>query len=124
MLELETQAETRGWVETPRGRRRRFPLITDVNQWAIKHQAVNMPIQSLASDMTLASLTTLERELPARDLGYVVLTVHDAIAFELKEDRLDEATTLIRDIMENAWPNDIIRFEVDLATGPNWYTCK
>lgn len=83
---IET-VRTRGYLVTPFGRRRRFPLITAVTLQEIKNQATNFPVQSVSSDTTLISFDRLALEF--KDDGvdaHPVLFLHDGLYFEVVDD--------------------------------------
>ena len=91
----EHQALTEGYVSTPTGRKRRFPLIADANVVDIKHAAINFPVQSFASDITLmAAVQCVEAGLP------VVHLVHDSIILEAPEDRAEEMALQVEETMK------------------------
>lgn len=110
------------YVDTPLGRRRRFPFITRGLVGHTRRQAVNTPIQSVASDLTLTALVRLSKALP--DDCHILFTVHDSIAIEVPEARLEEAAKIIRYEMEENLPIDRrgIPFPCDIEVGPNWGT--
>lgn len=73
---------------TPFGRTRHY-VITEDNKWHISNEAVNMPIQSIASDITLMSIIDIQHWLDEEDMGDVariVATVHDSIVLEVEDD--------------------------------------
>lgn len=73
---------------TPFGRTRHY-VITNENRWHISNEAVNMPIQSIASDITLMSIIDIQHWLDEEDMGEVakiVATVHDSIVLEVDDD--------------------------------------
>lgn len=117
-----TLAERTRWVESMSGRRRRFNYPLDL-QTHISNEAMNHPIQALASDICLLALLKLNEELPARGLGDVLLSVHDSILFELDAVRLKEATDLVHSVMTTILKSDLVTFEIDLAVGPTWGSC-
>jgi len=80
-LEIKRFAYKNGYVQTAFGRKRRFPGIADDNRARVGRQAVNYPIQSIASDLVLKAGVKLDR------VGVpIVLLVHDEIMFECKPD--------------------------------------
>lgn len=88
------RATSNGYVETIFGRRRHFPLIVPENYEEVRKSCVHMVIASTASDLTLLALTQLEAEgIP------VVLSVHDSILAEVKDDEAFAAGKLMRDTM-------------------------
>jgi uracil-DNA glycosylase family 4 len=90
-------------VHSPIGRVRHLPTVRSSDfrvQADAERQAINSPIQSLASDIMLLSMVRLSNTLPADRAG-VVLTVHDSIGFELRDDYVEEGVPLIRETMED-----------------------
>jgi DNA polymerase I len=116
----ERQAITEGFVLNSLGRKRRWNLITPETRNEIMRQAVNSPLQSLASDLCLSSLIRLTDLLRDRDLGYVLTTVHDSIEFEVRTDRLFEGLTEIHDVMTTPTFETCAEFPIDTKVGPNW----
>ena len=109
-----------GYLQTSIGRKRRWTLFTANNREEIQRQAVNFPIQSLASDLCLSALIRLNRLLREQQLGKVLFTVHDSLTFELLEARLDEALHLVDTVMCTPTFETCAVFYVDLEVGPNW----
>lgn len=117
---VQHEATTLGYVRTPFGRKRRWNFITNDIIWKIHKQAVNSPIQSMASDLCLSALIRLNRSLREQDLGYVLGTVHDSIMYEVRTERLEEALELIRSQMEESPIPSPVEWKVDIKFGPNW----
>lgn len=94
-----------GRVQSPLGRIRHLPDIYSSAKEVVaeaERQAINSPVQSFASDLTILSLVRLEREFKARDLQTRALgTVHDAINFEAPESELELVVPIIKETMEN-----------------------
>lgn len=114
-----TLARSSRWVESASGRRRRFTYPLNLATH-IANEAQNHPVQALASDICLLALLSLNRELPARGLGNVLLSVHDSILFELSAVRAVEAIELVHKTMTGVLSSDLVSFEIDVAVGPNW----
>jgi uracil-DNA glycosylase family 4 len=77
-------------------RKRRFYYINDVNADDAEKAALNFPIQSTASDITLLALCTLVER------GYkVVLTVHDSIIVECDDDQVDAVQAEVVQVMQS-----------------------
>lgn len=111
---------TRGYTETPMGRRRRFPLITQDLVPHIERKSVNTPIQSLASDLCTTAVIRLHRRLDP-EKARILFPVHDAIFFEIRDDCIREISQIIREEMEQNVPIEaIIPFPIDLKTGERW----
>ena len=112
------KARTKGYVDTPFGRRRRFPLITNANLEDVRKACVHMPVASTAADLTLLSMCRLV------DMGYdVVLEVHDAILVEIDEEEAEaaakEVVAVMVDVASTYLPE--VRWEADAEIGPRWY---
>lgn len=120
-----------GRVQSPLGRTRHLPDIYSPDQGVraeAERQAINSPVQGMASDMAVLSMIHINRKfrklkLPAHCIGLV----HDAINFEIREDAVRDALPIIKDTMEDM---DIVRREfgididvpiiADLKIGSRW----
>lgn len=116
-------------VHSPIGRVRHLPTVrssdTSVQREA-ERQAINSPVQSLASDLMLLSLVRLHNRLP-RTVARVVGTVHDSILFEVREDFVDEIVPQIHEGMVDM--DDprrkfglelTVPIEVEVKVGQHW----
>ena len=94
-----------GRVETPMGRIRHLPDIFSPDrdvQAEAERQAINSPVQAMASDMAALSLVHCAKEF--RRLGlktFVLGPVHDAVNFEAPNEELHIVLPLIKNTMEN-----------------------
>lgn len=115
------------YVRSRLGRKRRLPGIDSPDKFIrgeAERQAINSPVQSLASDLNLFSFVRIHREQSwdkIRPLG----TIHDAILFAVKEDCLEEMVNVIRDTMtdmatvERVFKTKItVPVEVEIKAGP------
>lgn len=106
---------------TPFGRTRRFGLTTRMNANSHENEAVNFPIQSVASDLTLQSAIEVQKALDEMFDGIrpakIVNIVHDAILVECLDNYVREVAALIKNTME-ALPakllNTTIPFKADV----------
>ncbi len=95
-------AKRRGWVVSPIGRKRH---LWDINseQESIRaeaqRQAINSPVQSMASDMMLLSMVQLDKILDP-NVARMVGSVHDSILFEIKDEAVDDVLPTIIETME------------------------
>ena len=94
--------KAQGYIETLTGRRRRFPLITELNEDEARKAATNMPIQGLSSDIILIAVNELTTMLDAAARAAlpggvrvggagvencrILLTVHDSIVLEVQDN--------------------------------------
>jgi DNA polymerase-1 len=95
---------TNGRVQSPLGRIRHLPDIYSPDRSLVaeaERQAINSPVQSFASDLTLLSLILITREIKRLHLRALPLgTVHDAINFEVDDRDLHRVLPLIKRTME------------------------
>lgn len=112
-----------GYVETPLGRRRRYPLVTMSNRHDVAKQSINAPIQSLASDLTLISAIRIHNDEEFRALGgHVLVTVHDSVVSEFPIPAARRCASIIRTHMMDV-PREICGdypMDVDIALGFRW----
>lgn len=95
-------AHEHGYVRSLGGRKRRLPMARDKNDSPERgeafRQAINSPVQGFASDINLMVLLQLRREFP-RAVVQPVITVHDSILIEVREDYVERVTHRIEEIM-------------------------
>jgi DNA polymerase-1 len=117
------EARLTGKVKTLFGRHRYIPEIGSRNRntrQAAERIAVNAPIQGTAADLIKKAMVVLWRELRSRNLrSRLLLQVHDELVFEVPEDELETVSALVRDVMENVHPMDVL-LKVDIAVGSSW----
>ncbi len=105
-------------VETPLGRVRHLPDIDSPDQGVraeAERQAINSPVQGLASDLALLSFVRVTRKF--RQLGFkghAIGTVHDAINFEIPNEELAAALPVIKDQMENIPLEKLFGMRIDI----------
>lgn len=102
------------------GRRRRFWLITEQNQKAVENEALSFLPQSISSDITLDAFIHVRPRV--RGLGFIRLTIHDALTAECAESRKDEVAGILMEEMEAAgrrW-TDYVPFRTDVSFGKSW----
>lgn len=117
-------------VETPMGRIRHLPDIDSANgdvRAEAERQAINSPVQGMASDMALLSLVHLARLFRRRGIeAYPIGAVHDAVNLEVRIDDLPVALPLIKQTMENLPLEKLFNLSVDvpivadLKVGSHW----
>lgn len=90
----EAYLQARGWTRSALGRIRRIPEAKSedpaLRSSAIK-SGINMPIQSLASDITLSALISSDAFLSRTGWGRTVGCIHDALLFEVESKHLRRA---------------------------------
>lgn len=102
------------------GRKRRFHLITEQNQKDVLNEALSHLPQSTASDICLSALIRLRPML--RGIGWIRLTIHDALVVETPRKNLEICRDMMRSVMEEegAKYTDYVPFPVDFTVGDNW----
>lgn len=118
-----------GFVASPIGRIRHLPDIKSADEDVraeSERQAINSPVQSFASDLMLISLIILHKELDPKECR-IVFTVHDAIGFECREDKVAKWAPVIKEVMEDMsyvkrmFGTDVtIPIVADLEVGDYW----
>ena len=96
-------ARLNGYIRNPAGRLRRLPDIKSPHndlRAAAERQAINSAVQGFASDLTLMSLVEVHNTFPHDEL-HVIGSVHDAILFEVRNDKLLDYVPRVKTIMEN-----------------------
>jgi DNA polymerase-1 len=121
--EIKEQARTFGFVKNLNGRRRWFlEMISSLSrlQFESERQAVNMPIQSLAADIIkMAMIKTSALNHRVR----LLLSIHDELLFEIRDDILKETTESIKKTMESIYQLRV-PLKVEVKIGKNWGELK
>jgi len=121
-------AHRRGWVISPIGRKRHLMDIGSDNK-SVRHeaerQAINSPVQSMASDMMLFSMVLLHPQLDP-SVARIISTVHDSLLFEIREEAVEEIVPMIQDVMENLPLEEVfdcvltVPIKTDATVGKFW----
>jgi uracil-DNA glycosylase family 4 len=93
----------RQYVVSPLGRVRHLPDVLSRDrsvQMEAERQAINSPVQGTASDIMLFAMIQIQKQLDPREAA-MVMTLHDGIGFEVRDDKVDYYEPLIKDVMEN-----------------------
>lgn len=117
-------------VQSPLGRIRHLPDIDSSDPGVVseaERQAINSPVQAMASDLCLTSLTILDRQFRKAGLQAAPIgTVHDALNFEAPNYELPRVIPMIKEVMENLPTQQLFGYSikvpivVDIATGTRW----
>lgn len=107
-------ARRNGYVRSLIGRKRRLPdamlagsgrdwgnqTIEDKRKAEAERQAINSPVQSLASDINLLAAVELHEEFGHTDFFQFIGSVHDANLWLVREDKRDVVLPRIKEAME------------------------
>lgn len=122
MTDIRESASEKGYVETLFGRRLYLPEIKSGNgmrRKAAERVAINAPMQGTAADIIKAAMIGIDKAIGADENIKMIMQVHDELVFEVKADKVDHYSRLIKAEMEKA-----IELKVpliaDVGIGDNW----
>ncbi len=119
----DRKADVRGqkYVESLFGRRRRFPFITNDNLASLQREAVNMPIQSAASEMTVDAAVRIHWRLKDKyPDAFIIILMHDEVVVEAPEEQADEVAKLIEEEMVRIPFKSKVKFPVEVNVAKTW----
>ncbi len=118
---LREQALKKGFVETVMGRRRPTPDVKSSNfmvREGAYRQAINMPVQGSAADLTKLAMVRVQEKLP-KDAS-MLLQIHDSIMVEVPEAKAEKTSKMMKETMEAVYPELGVKLKVDIEIGKNW----
>jgi len=87
-----------------------------------ERMATNAPIQGTAADILKLAMIALDAKLD-RETARMLLTVHDEIVIEVREERAPDVAGIVKETMENIFPL-AVPLAVDTHWGKSWYEAK
>lgn len=107
MERTRQQAEARGYVETLFGRRLYLPDIKSRNaglRKAAERAAINAPMQGTAADIIKRAMINVDSWIRGIEDESIrmLMQVHDELVFEIREEKLEEYTAIIKEKMSAA----------------------
>mgnify|MGYP001576431021 CR=1 FL=1 len=120
----QDQATQDGYVKSLFGRVRYIPEVkSDVK--AVRsvglREAINTPIQSVASDIALLGAYECVNELLKRNVKSKFINfIHDAMLFDVPKEELEEVICIIKEKAVNVVDNLKIPLEIDIKYGASW----
>ncbi|SKA92494.1 DNA polymerase I [Prosthecobacter debontii] len=124
MGQIVQDAKRYGYVETITGRRRVIRDIASGNasvRGGAERMAMNTPIQGTAADMIKLAMINVDKALTEAGLQTrMLLQVHDELLFEVPQDEVETAKTIILKEMSEALSLGDVPVEVEAGTGINW----
>ncbi|MBP3346847.1 MAG: DNA polymerase I [Alphaproteobacteria bacterium] len=116
-------ARANDYVLTPFGRRCSIMGINDKNKRLAanaERAAINAPIQGGAADIIKLAMNRIPDELQKHGLKTkMLLQVHDELVFEAPENEVEEASKIIKAIMEGV-VDFSVPFIAEIGVGDNW----
>lgn len=123
-------AHKQGSVTSPFGRIRHLPDIKSRSHDVVaeaERQAINSPVQALASDMALWSMVLVRKEFKKLGLRATPIgTVHDAVNYEIPAEEMSVALPIIKNTMENLPLEEVFGLDLnvpiisDCKVGTRW----
>ena len=121
------EARRTGVVKTMFGRRRLVPELNSRNgqiRMAAERATINMPIQGTAADILKRAMIDIHAALAAPGTRTrMILTVHDELVFEAPTEQADEASAMVKELMQNA-VTLAVPLDVDVGYADNWRDAK
>lgn len=117
-----------GQVTSKVGRIRHLPTINSTDegvQAEAEREAINSPVQGLASDLTVLAMVRLAKRLDG-EKSRIIGNVHDSILVEARDDYAEEASAVIKRTMEQLPLKKLFDFEptvpieADVTIGQYW----
>ncbi|MCU1347906.1 MAG: polymerase, partial [Acidobacteria bacterium] len=119
------EARATGKVTTLFGRVRYIPEIHNKSftvRGNAERMATNAPIQGTAADLLKMAMIALDAKLDER-IARMLLTVHDEIVIEVRENETGEVAGIVKETMQNIFPL-AVPLAVDAHWGKSWYDAK
>ncbi len=121
------QARTQGYAVTMFGRKRPLPDMESnipMIRKSAERMAINTPVQGSAADLIkMAMINIAEVINDGTENARMLLQVHDELIFEIKEDKINDYTKKIKELMEN-----VVKLKVPIIAdehqGNNWGELK
>lgn len=128
VVKMSKFAEDNGYVTTLFNRRRYIPEMHSTNRTLRefgKRTAINTPIQGTAADLIKIAMIRVHDKLKNSDLKTkMLLQVHDELVFESPKEEIEEIKSMIKEIMENVYPDLDVPLEVSVHVGNSWVEAK
>jgi len=119
-----TFAKRNGYVASVFKRRRRLPDIKSDDKFEVyraSRQAMNSPIQGLASDWTYVGMIRVAKAIKKQRLkAKIIHTVHDCILVDTPNDEVEQVKKIIKWAFSTQIKALPIDMEVDIEVGTCW----
>ena len=127
LKDIVNEGYANGFVSTLYGRRRYIPELSGQNKMLKKfgeRVAMNSPIQGTAADIIKVAMINVNNRLKKEGIdAHLILQVHDELVIEAHKSCIDQASTILREEMENAIMLPV-PLSVELTVGETWYDNK
>jgi len=129
--EIEKSLRVNGYIEYPTGRFARFLQVKGLREIPsdILRKGINYPVQGSSSDIILYTMVCLKKFIDKSKIeAYIVITVHDSIVVECKDENIEDIVEEISNIAKIDIPKFFTWLKVpwvyDYAVGKNWGEMK
>ena len=119
------KAKEEGCVKTLYNRRRPVPELASSNfmQRAFGERiAMNSPLQGTAADIMKIAMIRVDRRLRGMK-SRILLQVHDELLIETAPEEVEVVKQILQEEMSGA-ADLLVKLEIDVHTGANWYEAK
>ncbi|HJE03454.1 MAG TPA: DNA polymerase I [Aliarcobacter thereius] len=122
---IEERATQEGFVKTLLNRKRFFDFqgASPMLKAAYLREAVNTQFQGSAADLIKLSMIKIDQKYKENEDIKMLLQIHDELIFEVKDEKIDEFTKEIKDIMENIFILNV-PLKVSVNIGKSWQELK
>ncbi|AKD38612.1 DNA polymerase I [Pasteurella multocida subsp. multocida OH4807] len=122
MTDIRETAKVQGYVATLFDRRLYLPDISSSNairRKAAERVAINAPMQGTAADIIKRAMIALDKQIAGNPDIQMIMQVHDELVFEVRSEKVEEFSQLIKQTMEQA-AQLVVPLIVDVGVGKNW----
>ncbi|MDD0824934.1 DNA polymerase I [Mannheimia sp. AT1] len=122
MTDIREVAAEKGYVETLFGRRLYLPDIKSSNailRKAAERVAINAPMQGTAADIIKVAMIGIDKAIRNNDEITMIMQVHDELVFEVKADKIEHYSQLIKTEMEKSIKLNVPLI-AEVGVGDNW----
>lgn len=117
------EARKKGYVVTLLNRRRYLDGINSLDKNIREFNeriAINAPIQGSAADLIKLAMIKISESFKKKKFkSKLLLQIHDELIFEIYKRELEEAKSIVKDVMERSLELSV-PLKVNLKTGDNW----
>jgi len=117
------EARQNGYVMTLLHRRRYLPEIhspTVAIRQATERMAINTPLQGTAADIIKVAMIHIQNRIEEPGLfTKMIMQVHDELVFEVPEEELQKAISMIQNEMETVMALSV-PLKISISSGKNW----
>jgi DNA polymerase-1 len=125
LASIEDYALQHGYIKTLLKRKRIFDFdsANGMQKAAYLRESVNTLFQGSAADLIKLSMLEIYKKYKNNSSVKILLQIHDELIFEIQENKVDEITKELTQIMENVY-NLKVPLKVSKSIGDSWQELK